>query len=100
MQEVIVPTRDEYNDWRHNNISSQFFFKFITTFLEAYVDKMTSGDLLDGKSIDEIGLTTMKESTRAAIFRELYDMSYEDVYQIVTGEVYADISSGAESPSS
>ena len=88
MQELIIPKKDEFGDWRHNSVSSQFFFRFLSTFLEAYVEKLTSGDVLDKTSLEEIGLETIKEGTRAAIFRELYDISYEDIYQVVTGEVY------------
>lgn len=95
-QIVTTPTKEDFADWRNSPVT-KFYHAYMSKFIEAYLEKVATGDLVEGETIESIALNTIRDQTRLAIFTELYRLGYEDIYHVVVGETYEDISGRPES---
>lgn len=78
-ERLQVPTRAQWNNWKERDQVTVFFNKFLSVWIEAFLEKFVSGDLIEGKSNEEIVLENIRTQTKAAIFHSLLNLTYDEV---------------------
>ena len=78
-----LPSRESYDEWRNANKVTEFYHKFLATWIESTMAQYMTGELVDKKSMEEIAIENIRVQMRLAIFSELLNLKYDDITEML-----------------
>lgn len=78
-KEITVPSRSEWESWKNDHLVGKFYTGFLAAWVEAFLEQFLSGALIEGKTQEELVLDNIRAQTKATIFNELLNLSYDEV---------------------
>ena len=78
MQNLVIPSKEEYLDWRQSK-SGELFNAYLSSYIEGAIVKFCEGHDISFDSFEKNALEMVRDRTRLNVMYELLNLDYDTI---------------------